>query len=77
MLESAPLWQKFLGPLAVALALALLLLRRPPRRTLCVGGGWAAAARAMRAHRSQLVWFRYLYICLSSYVHVNTLVPLA
>jgi N-acetylglucosaminylphosphatidylinositol deacetylase len=77
MLESAPLWRKFLGPLAIILALLLLLLRRRPHETLCVGGGWAAAARAMRAHRSQLVWFRCLYICLSSYVHVNTLVPLA
>lgn len=26
---------------------------------------------AMREHASQLVWFRYLYVLFSSYMHVN------
>lgn len=29
--------------------------------------------RAMCCHRSQLLWFRYLYMCFSRYVTVNTL----
>ena len=33
----------------------------------------ALAMRAMRAHRSQLVWFRYLFVLFSRYAYVNTL----
>jgi len=31
-----------------------------------------ASLRAMQAHRSQLVWFRYLFVFLSRYSYVNT-----
>ena len=31
------------------------------------------ALRAMRAHASQLVWFRYLFLIFSRYVYMNTL----
>ncbi|XP_066268022.1 N-acetylglucosaminyl-phosphatidylinositol de-N-acetylase-like [Branchiostoma lanceolatum] len=34
------------------------------------------AQRAMCAHRSQLVWFRWLYIAFSRYMVINTLRPL-
>ncbi|PJF19186.1 hypothetical protein PSACC_01032 [Paramicrosporidium saccamoebae] len=32
------------------------------------------AYRAMAMHRSQLVWFRYLYLLFSRYMHINTVV---
>ncbi|XP_078598340.1 N-acetylglucosaminyl-phosphatidylinositol de-N-acetylase-like [Branchiostoma floridae x Branchiostoma japonicum] len=35
------------------------------------------AQRAMCAHRSQLVWFRWLYIAFSRYMVINTLRPLS
>jgi N-acetylglucosaminylphosphatidylinositol deacetylase len=79
-LRSEPLLLKFLGPLGAALGamLALLLaslsLRRPaaiavvpaPRPVL-------ASLRAMRLHASQWVWFRWLFVGLSSYGWVNVL----
>lgn len=34
---------------------------------------YITAWRAMWAHRSQLVWFRYLYMLFSRYVLINTL----
>ncbi|VDD81955.1 unnamed protein product [Mesocestoides corti] len=32
--------------------------------------------KAMLLHKSQLMWFRYLYILLSSYMYINILLPL-
>lgn len=33
--------------------------------------GYMAALRAMAQHRSQLVWFRWLYVAFSRYMWVN------
>jgi len=33
--------------------------------------GYLQALRAMRQHRSQLLWFRYLYIIFSRYMYIN------
>jgi len=33
--------------------------------------GYLQALRAMRQHRSQLLWFRYLYILFSRYMYIN------
>jgi N-acetylglucosaminylphosphatidylinositol deacetylase len=38
--------------------------------------GYLTAHRAMRAHRSQLVWFRHLYVLFSRYMWVNDWVEL-
>ncbi|KAM7535289.1 hypothetical protein Aperf_G00000095928 [Anoplocephala perfoliata] len=32
--------------------------------------------RAMLQHRSQLIWFRYLYILFSAYMYINVFIPL-
>lgn len=41
----------------------------------CVAlGGPAVAWPALRAHASQFVWFRKLFVLFSSYVYVNTLI---
>ena len=47
----------------------------PPRACYIARDSWVAAA-AMRAHRSQWVWFRRLFLCMSRYTYVNTLYPL-
>jgi hypothetical protein len=44
-----------------------------PRELLLVGGGFFLVNRAMRAHASQFVWFRRLFVTFSRYVFVNTL----
>lgn len=82
-LESVPLYLKYLGAFnviyeyvresiytasaegttAVQRAIALM----PPGEYY--GMGWGA----MRQHRSQLVWFRFLYLLFSRYLHINTL----
>lgn len=37
---------------------------------------YVTALRAMARHKSQLVWFRYLYVLVSTYMRANTLVRL-
>ncbi|WVQ71286.1 hypothetical protein IAR50_000812 [Cryptococcus sp. DSM 104548] len=36
-------------------------------------GGWTTGVQAMRAHKSQMVWFRYLYLLASRLMWVNEL----
>lgn len=38
------------------------------------GEAWSFGFGAMKCHGSQLVWFRYLYLLFSRYLHVNVLV---
>jgi N-acetylglucosaminylphosphatidylinositol deacetylase len=67
LLETLPLWLRFLGPLA-----ALAPLR--PRSTLAVAPGpwpWVHAHRAMLLHASQYVWHRRLWVMFSSYSVFN------
>ncbi|KZT04513.1 LmbE-like protein [Laetiporus sulphureus 93-53] len=44
-----------------------------PSRVVFISGAaeYATALRAMRQHRSQLVWFRWLYVTFSRYMWVN------
>lgn len=75
-LETLPLWLKYSGPLAIIyLAVRSILLRakQPTSSLLCTVGGWKQGVQAMARHQSQLVWFRYLYLMFSSYLHVNSL----
>ena len=80
--RSPTLLHKYIGPLAAALAKSDLafaaLLRRfgaaPPGRVpVFVAGvaGYRTALDAMMQHRSQLVWFRWLYVSFSRYMWVN------
>ncbi len=81
--ETTSCARKFLGPLDVpwsALgawrqARASPVLRPGPCRTRAcyVSRDVRAALAAMRAHRSQWVWFRWLFLWLSRYTYVNTL----
>lgn len=69
-LTSLPLWAKY-GGLPYAL---LRRLRRSSSATSCSyalssPAEYSRAAKAMQAHASQLVWFRYGWWALSSYVY--------
>jgi N-acetylglucosaminylphosphatidylinositol deacetylase len=77
-----PLIHKYLGPFAAVLgkadlAFASLLARAglyaPQRMPVFVSGAgqYWTALRAMMQHRSQLVWFRWLYVSFSRYMWVN------
>jgi len=86
-LITVPLVHKYIGPTAAVLAkwdlsIAALLdwlsasktdERHSPRIAVFVSGfsQYRAALRAMMKHRSQLVWFRWLYVTFSRYMWVN------
>ena len=58
---------KFTGPVASVLQRIAphdLLVLAPLR-------AYFVALQAMRRHATQLVWFRYLYVLFSSYMHAN------
>ncbi|KAI8476247.1 MAG: N-acetylglucosaminylphosphatidylinositol de-N-acetylase family protein [Monoraphidium minutum] len=71
-LVSLRLPRKFLSAADVSLSRALA-----PRGALVLAGGaLRTSLSAMRAHASQWVWYRKLFVLLSSYTYVNTLAPL-
>ncbi|KAI0822977.1 LmbE-like protein [Trametes gibbosa] len=76
-LVTVPLYFKYLGPLAPIaskLSVALTLKSANSGATPLAISSWAGYARALRAmmqHRSQLVWFRWLYVSFSRYMWVN------
>ncbi|OCH86153.1 LmbE-like protein [Obba rivulosa] len=85
-LVSVPLATKYSGVLgALALHLRLRLLSFIRHSGLAPMGGWGTgtpvfasgmreyrvALRAMQEHRSQLVWFRWLYVAFSRYMWAN------
>ncbi|GMT28444.1 hypothetical protein PFISCL1PPCAC_19741, partial [Pristionchus fissidentatus] len=68
-LESPSLFRKYSG----ALSLMVSLLRDSPNCTLISSPADIISSwRAMAAHRSQLLWFRYLYMITSSLLFTNT-----
>lgn len=86
-LESPSLATKYTGPIwAVVCALRELAARvlgsspegdAPESATLISSPvRYAKAIRAMLAHRSQLVWFRWLYVSFSQLMWVNRLIDL-
>lgn len=88
-LESPPLATKYTGPVwAVVCALRELALRVLPSSSSSADDAreaatlvsspvrYAQAIRAMLAHRSQLVWFRWLYVSFSQLMWVNRLIDL-
>lgn len=88
-LESPPLATKYTGPVwAVVCALRELALRvlrsssssaddaREAATLVSSPVRYTQAIRAMLAHRSQLVWFRWLYVSFSQLMWVNRLIDL-
>lgn len=68
VLDSIPLWRKYIGMLD-----ALFSFNRSPFFYMARFRDVAACWKAMWAHRSQLVWFRVLFIFFSRYVYMNSL----
>lgn len=69
-LETTSLLRKYIGPLDV---LNASLVGRPA--FVASADGVQRVRRAMRAHASQFVWFRRLFVMFSAYTHVNTFNP--
>lgn len=67
VLDSVSICRKYLGIFDAPLSVA-----RSPFHYFARGRDVAAAWRAMSTHRSQLVWFRFLYMIFSRYVYINT-----
>ncbi|KZT56270.1 LmbE-like protein [Calocera cornea HHB12733] len=73
MLLSSPLTPKF-----IALFAWFVPLHSSPTARLSLSiEQYAQAVRAMLAHRSQMLWFRWLYVAFSRYMWVNEWVPLS
>ncbi|KAI9063770.1 LmbE-like protein [Trametes sanguinea] len=71
-LITVPLHEKYLGPIGpVSTRLALSIAHLWHRLAVSGWEGYARALRAMMQHRSQLVWFRWLYVSFSRYMWVN------
>lgn len=68
VLESVPIWRKYVLALDVVISAchSTFLYISSFRAYISI---W----RAMFAHSSQLVWFRYLYMIFSRYIVINTL----
>lgn len=68
ILHSRSVWTKFGGMLVAVMD---TLTSRDDLRTLVTPYRYLRALAAMREHASQLVWFRYLYVMCSTYMHTN------
>ncbi|XP_072231130.1 N-acetylglucosaminyl-phosphatidylinositol de-N-acetylase [Leuresthes tenuis] len=68
-LETVGLLRKYISFLELPLSWLL------PSHLRCIIGskGYKQAKAAMLCHRTQLLWFRYLYITFSRYMFINTL----
>lgn len=86
-LETVPMLSKYIGLLGIIYEFVLCRLlssledhqekSNDAIRTVALmpaGEYYGIGVGAMRQHASQTVWFRYLYLLLSRYMHVNTLV---
>jgi N-acetylglucosaminylphosphatidylinositol deacetylase len=71
------LLRKYIFPLDLLLSLISASLSKLTNdsKLCCIGGGPLTAWAALRAHHSQFVWFRKLFILFSSYIYINTLIP--
>ncbi|KAH9933045.1 putative deacetylase LmbE-like domain-containing protein, partial [Fomitopsis serialis] len=72
-LVSVPLVWKYTGPASPLLLKASSAIAGKGRGPAFVAGvrEYVTALRAMMQHRSQLVWFRWLYVAFSRYMWVN------
>lgn len=71
-LISVPLYTKYIGLLGPFISKARTIAAADHGPTFISGlDQWMTALRAMMQHRSQLVWFRWLYVSFSRYMWVN------
>merc|ERR1712194_942614 len=75
MLESTPLWQKYVGGLSLLGAEVPAV--GPKDAALATWREPFACLRALAAHWSQLKWYRVLFTLFSRYAYVNTFVRYA
>ena len=77
-LESVGLPRKFMGPVAVLEhdVLRMLRLSAPAVEHVVSSLDVALVCRCLHAHRSQAVWYRWLFVYFSRYTFFNRLVPL-
>ena len=69
VLESICIWRKYISVLDLPIALAFSFLNG----SNVIVSRPSIAYTAMREHRTQLVWFRLLYMLFSSYTMINSL----
>ena len=69
-LETTNLFRKYFGIFDVVLSVTLAL---GSNDQLFLLTNFFKSLQAMQSHRSQLVWFRFLFVLLSRYSYVNTL----
>ncbi|KAF8348549.1 N-acetylglucosaminylphosphatidylinositoldeacety la se [Amanita rubescens] len=70
-LVSVPLTVKYIGVVSPLLAKATRYFHSPSPVFVSGMREYWRAIQAMRKHKSQLVWFRYLYVLFSRYMWVN------
>ncbi|KAJ8506899.1 hypothetical protein ONZ45_g10640 [Pleurotus djamor] len=68
-LVSTPLLRKYIGP--VDAVFTKMITSKDSMTFVSHWRDYFRAISAMRAHQSQLVWFRYLYVTFSRYMWVN------
>lgn len=73
-LQSSSMWRKFCGPLDILLSLYQTKLGKV--QACYISKQPLTAIQALRAHKSQYVWYRKLHIRISRYTYVNTLIRL-
>ncbi|EJT99247.1 LmbE-like protein, partial [Dacryopinax primogenitus] len=72
-LLSSPLWNKYTSLISYFLPLH----PTPSARYSLFPSEYVKALRVMRKHKSQMVWFRWLWITFSRYMWVNEFLPLS
>eukprot|EP00055_Hartaetosiga_balthica_P014095 m.75611 g.75611 ORF g.75611 m.75611 type:complete len:279 (+) comp8487_c0_seq2:35-871(+) len=66
-LETVNVFRKYIGIVDFIFSLS------SSRMSLSSLGDWLAIKRAMVHHKSQMVWFRHLWVVFSRYMYINTL----
>lgn len=68
-LKSFPLWLKYLGPIG-AMLLSFIFKNRIIFH-VSVSEAIRSGRAAMYEHRSQMIWFRHLFVIFSIYMYIN------
>ncbi|ORX62205.1 LmbE-like protein [Hesseltinella vesiculosa] len=79
-LKSISLVRKYIGIVDVLFVKAQQLIVRPPTApwiSISSPPAYLQTHKAMRQHRTQLVWFRWLYVTFSRYMYINELEQVA
>lgn len=74
VLESISLWRKYLSVFELPISLIYQSIWKPEINLNVISfGEYFRLIKALRQHRSQMLWFRYLYSFTSRYMFINTL----